>query len=139
MTDPLDGFAQHLRDAGLVEYDPVGVTGTCFIESMPAAPDTAVVLSLYGGPQPDSRLGYDTSNLQVRVRGTTDPRVSRTLATAIYSELQGLGPIVLPDGTDLQFCNAIQTVTLMGQDAQRRYEHVCNYALGYRSITAHRV
>lgn len=139
MADLLDGFAQHLRDAGLVEYDPAGITGDLFIESMPAAPDTAVVLSLYGGLPPGSRRGYDNPNLQVRVRGTTDSRVSRTLATAIYSELHGLGPITLPDGTRLISCNANQTVTLMGQDDQRRYEHVCNYALEYRSLTAHRV
>src|SRR4051812_47647300 len=104
---------------------------------MPAAPDVAVVLSLYGGAVLDSRLGYDTPNLQVRVRGTTDPRVSRALATAIYNELHGLGPVTLPDGTPLQYCNANQTVTLMGQDDQRRYEHVCNYALEYRNITTH--
>ncbi|MEY9837446.1 minor capsid protein [Streptacidiphilus sp. EB103A] len=139
MADLLDGLAQHLMAAGLVEYEPTGVTGDCFIETMPAAPDSAVVLSLYGGQQPDSRLGYDYTNLQVRVRGDIDPRTSRTRATALYNELQGLGPLTLPDGTLLLSCNAIQTPTLMGQDDQRRFEHVTNYALEIRSITAHRV
>jgi hypothetical protein len=139
VSDLLDGLAQHLQTASLLTYDPTGTSGDCFIDAMPATPDECVVLGLYGGPQPDSRLGYDPPNLQVRVRGTGDPRVSRSRANALYSELHGLGPVTLADGTELLSCNAIQTVTSMGLDDQRRFEHVFNCYLEIRSITAHRV
>ena len=122
-----------------MDYEPAGTGGNTFMEAMPATPDSAVVLSLYGGPQPDSRLGYDYVNLQVRTRGDVDPRTSRTRAWAIYSELHGLGPVTLADGTLLLSCNALQAPTLMGQDEQRRFEHVTNYALETRAVTAHRV
>lgn len=139
MADLLDGFAQYLQGLGLVDYEPAGPGGDCFMEAMPASPDECVVLTLYGGPQPDSRLGYDPPNLQVRVRGTSDPRVSRARANGLYSALQGLGPITLPDGSRLLSCNAIQTVSSMGLDEQRRFEHVFNCNLEVRAITAHRV
>ena len=138
MADLLDGLARYLHDLGLVEYDATGVTGNLFIEVMPATPDRVVVLGLYGGPQPDSRLPYDPPNLQVRTRGTIDPRTSRTLALDLYDALQGLGPIQLPDGTELLSCNAIQTVSLMGQDAQYRAQHVVNFNLEIEAPTAHR-
>jgi hypothetical protein len=138
LADLLDGLARHLVAVGLVDYDPDGVTGNTFMEAMPPTPDEAIVLTLYGGPQPDSRLPYDPPNLQVRVRGTSDPRISRTLANALYNELQGLGPIQLPDGTELLSCNSIQTVTSMGLDDQRRFEHVVNFNLEVEAPTAHR-
>lgn len=138
-TDLTDGFARYLQAAGLLTYDPDGITGDTFIEVMPATPDECVVLTLYGGPQPDSKLGYDSPNLQVRVRGTSDPRISRQRAMALYSTLHGLGPIILPDGSNLLSCNAIQTVASMGVDDQRRFEHTFNCYLEVRSITEHRV
>lgn len=141
MADLLDGLGQFLAAADLVTYVPDGTGGDLFMEAMPATPDECVVLTLYGGPQPDSLLGYDSPNLQVRVRGpkTSDPRVSRHRANALYSVLHGLGPVTLADGTYLLSCNAIQTVTSMGLDDQRRFEHVTNYYLEVRAITANRV
>jgi len=134
----LDGLAQYLDGLGLVDFRPDSTGGDCFIETLPASPDEAVALTLYGGTQPDSRLGYDMPSLQVRVRGTTDPRVSRARAEAIYAALHGLDAITLPDGTRMISCTAQQTVTSMGQDSQQRFEHVCNYALEVRNQTGRR-
>jgi hypothetical protein len=139
LADLLDGLAQYLQGLGLLDYDLIGGTGDAFLEAMPAAPDECVVLTLYGGPEPSSLHGYDEPNLQVRVRGGADPRVSRTRALALYDALQGLGPVTLPDGSRLISCFAHQTVSSMGLDELRRFEHVCNYALTVRAITAHRV
>ncbi|MFG2617813.1 minor capsid protein [Streptomyces sp. NPDC048507] len=139
MADLLDGLARHLAARGLVSYDPAGRSGNVFIESLPSTPDVCVVLGVYDdGSVQDSRIGYDTVAVQVRVRGTTDPRVSRARAHAIRSELHGLGPVVLPDGTEL-LLSVARNVAGIGVDDNRRHEHLFNALMQVRSVTAHRV
>ncbi len=140
MADLLDGLARHLAAQGLGVYDPTGATGTLFIEAMPSTPEVCVALTIYDdGAEADSQIGYDDVPVQVRVRGTTDPRVSRQLCQDIRSELHGLGEITLPDGTDLLLARANAAVASIGVDENRRHEHVCNLRMQVRSITAHRV
>lgn len=140
MADLLDGIARHLDALGLLAYDPDGVTGNAFIETTPSRPDAAVTLTLYGGPESDSRLGWDEVSVQVRTRGGTDPRPSRQKCAAIRDELHGLGPLTLPDGTFLQLSLAIQAApAYMGQDDSGRHEHVCNFRMGVRNASKHRV
>jgi hypothetical protein len=140
VADLLDGIARHLDGLGLLSYDPDGITGDTFIETMPSRPDEAVRLTVYGGPESDSKLGWDEVSLQVRTRGGTDPRPSRQKCAAIREELHGLGPVTLPDGTHLQLSLAIQAApSYMGQDDSGRHEHVCNFRMEIRSISTHRV
>jgi hypothetical protein len=140
VADLLDGIARHLEGRGLLSYDPDGVTGNTFIETMPSRPDEAITLTLYGGPESDSKLGWDEVSLQVRTRGGQDPRTSRSKCTAIRDELHGLGPVTLPDGTLLQLAVAIQAApAYMGQDGNGRHEHVCNFRLDTRNVSTHRV
>ncbi|MCX5197227.1 minor capsid protein [Streptomyces sp. NBC_00249] len=140
MADLLDGLARYLAARGHGTYDPTGASGSIFIEALPSSPDTCVVLTVYDdGGEADTRLGYDDVPLQVRVRGTTDPRVSRQLAQAIRSELHGLGETVLPDGTGLILARANHAVAALGTDENRRHEHVVNLKLHVRSVTTHRV
>lgn len=140
MADILDGIAQHLAARGHGTYGPDLVGATICLEQMPSTPDEVVVLTIYdgGAAESDSLLGYDEPRMQVRVRGTTDPRVSRTRALALYSELHGLGPVTLPDGTELILAVALQPVSSLGVDDNRRHEHVFNVRMEHRSITAHR-
>ncbi|MFE7273042.1 minor capsid protein [Streptomyces sp. NPDC057623] len=141
MADLLDGLARHLHDRQLVSYQTASAEGDCFLEAMPQTPDEAVVLSTYDdGREPDSRLGYDEPRVQVRVRGTKDPRVSRERCKAIYAELHGLGPVTLPDGTELILSVALQNgPATIGTDENGRHEHVCNFRMEHRSVTTHRV
>jgi hypothetical protein len=140
VADLLDGIARHLEARGLLSYDPDGVTGDTFIETTPSRPDNAVTLTLYGGPESDSKLGWDEVSLQVRTRGGQDPRPSRQTCAAIRDELHGLGPVTLPDGTFLQLALAIQAApAYMGQDTSGRHEHVCNFRIEVRNISTHRV
>ncbi|MFF3622331.1 minor capsid protein [Streptomyces sp. NPDC002467] len=140
MADLLDGVARYLVGRGLVTYDPAGVAGNVFIEAMPSTPDTCIVLTIYDdGAETDSQIGYDDVPLQVRVRGTTDPRVSRTLAQDIRAELLGLGETLLPDGTYLLLALGNSAVASIGVDENRRHEHVVNLRLRVRSATPHRV
>jgi hypothetical protein len=141
VADLLDGLARHLSARGLLSYDPTGTTGDTFIESKPSAPDQAVVLGTYDdGSESDSKLGYDEPRVQVLVRGTTDPRISRQRCAAIRDQLHGLGPLALPDGTELILSVALQAAPAsLGVDQNGRHEHVCNFRMEHRSITAHRV
>ena len=140
MADLLDGIARHLASKGLATYDATGTSGDLFIESMPSVPGLAIVLTVYDdGRESDSGIGYDEPRMQVRVRGDADPRTSRQVCAAIRSELHGLGPITLPDGTYLHLSVALQNAPAsMGVDESGRHEHVCNFRMGHRSVTAHR-
>lgn len=138
MADLLDGLARYLAAAGHATYDPTGITGDLFIEAMPPAPDAAVSLTLYSAGAQDARNDYDTERLQVRVRGGSDPRMSRARCRAIYDELHGLAGVDLPDGTWLILAAASGTPGPLGPDSNGRHEHVCNFALDVSAPTKHR-
>lgn len=138
MADLADGLLQHLAAAGLLTYDPEGINGDAFSDLMPAAPDDAVCLTLYGGAPVDSKLPYDTPNVQVRTRAQADPRIARARAQAIYAELNGLGPVTLPDGTYLLLAVANQTPSSLGQDDTGRPEYVVNFSLEVHAPSVHR-
>jgi hypothetical protein len=141
VADLLDGLARHLQDKALVSYQTASPGGDCFLESMPPSPDVAVVLTIYDDSQEsDSKLGYDEPRVQVRVRGTKDPRVSRQRCAAIRDELHGLGEVTLPDGTELILSVALQGAPAsLGLDENGRHEHVCNFRMEIRNISTHRV
>ncbi|MFE7634459.1 minor capsid protein [Kitasatospora sp. NPDC057518] len=134
MPELLDSVARYLQAAGLLMYDPTGTRGDCFIELMPPVPDSAVQLSLYGAGVPDPLNGWDERSLQVRVRGTANPRVSRARAEAIFSALHGLAGVELPGGLWLVLCIAQQTPSPLGVDAVGRHEHVANFRLDIEAL-----
>lgn len=139
MADLLDGIARHLDALSLVTYDPEGADGDCFLDDMPSGPDKAVAITSYqSGVEPDSLLPYDELRIQVRTRDL-DPTEARTRCAAIYSQLHGLGPIDLPDGTRLILCVALQGgPTAIGKDQNGRMEYVANFRAEHRNVTAHR-
>ncbi|MEL3944498.1 minor capsid protein [Streptomyces sp. LNU-CPARS28] len=138
-ADLLDALARYLDEQGLLTYNPSGTSGDTFVETLPPAPDEAVGLWLYDAGAPDARNGYDTRSVQVRVRGTTDPRISRRRIEAIYDALHGLAAIQLPaDGPWLVLAAARATPAPMGTDANGRHEHVLNLAVDVTNPTRHR-
>lgn len=139
MADLLDGFARYLHGLGLVAYDELGIGGDVFADAMPEAPDEAVVLTLYGLGEPDPLNEDDVSGLQVRARGPAgNAAPSRLRCQAIYSALQGLAGVTLPDGTLLLLCTAVQTPSSLGVDSNGRYEHVVNFRICVVNPTANR-
>ncbi|SDT69783.1 hypothetical protein SAMN05216371_3855 [Streptomyces sp. TLI_053] len=134
MPDLLDSLARYLQAAGLLTYDPTGIKGDTFIELMPPAPDRAVQLSLYGASTPDPLNPWDERSLQVRVRGTADPRVSRARAETIFSTLHGLAGVELPGRLWLVLCIAQQTPAPLGVDAAGRHEHTTNFRLDVEAL-----
>lgn len=131
-------FALYLESLGLVTYDPTGITGDTFLEVMPPSPDEVVVLTEYAGRVPDVRLPYDSPGLQVRVRGTRDPRTGREKISAIYDALHGLSGVTLPNGTKLVACLAKASPHPMGRDANGRHEYTLSFDLEIRHSTTHR-
>jgi len=121
-----EGLATLLTAQGLVKFDPDGLTGDTFIEDMPPqTPDQAVSLTIGGGSEADSLLPYDEPLVQIRVRGTADPRVSRDRCAKIRSALHGLSDRLLPGGVYLVLAVAVQPAPQsMGQDDLNRHEHV---------------
>ena len=139
----LQGLAQYLANANLGTYDPLGPagngpTGTIFVEIMPEQPGVAIALFQHGGPEPDAKLGYDSPSVQVRVRGSQDPRVSQALCQKVYETLHGL-ETTLPDGTVLVNCIAMASgPTAMGPDHSNRFEHVINFRTEIRNLAGAR-
>nr|WP_202437981.1 minor capsid protein [Streptomyces sp. SID5910] len=129
-----DGIARYLASLDLLTYDPVGVTGDTYVGTMPPAPDQAVALTLYGDGTPVARDDADTAQLQIRVRGTPDPRVSERRCLALRDALHGLAGIELPDGTWLVLATAPRP-SPMGVDANGRHEHVTTAAIDYAAPT----
>lgn len=130
----LDGLAAHLAAVGPLGLAwspdavyPDGVVGLA-LEHVPPAPDQVVVLTGYEGEEASSSTAYDMPRLQVRARGTPDPSVSRARCQRIYDHLHGLGPVQLPDGTELQLVIGRGSgPAYMGQDQAGRHEHVANF------------
>ena len=95
-------LAWHLASLELVRYPPAGsgVAWPGYVESLPDAPDEAVViLSRAGFPSLDLS-GYETPELQVIVRGAAGPvRPARTLAERIRRALHDTDTVTWADGT----------------------------------------
>ncbi|WP_425829294.1 minor capsid protein [Streptomyces fractus] len=138
VPDYLDALARYLHARGLLVYDLTGTRGDCFIETLPPAPDEAVCLSLYGAGAVDARNGWDERSVQVRVRGTTDPRVSRRRCELVYSALHGLAGTSLPGGIWLVLAAATAAPASMGIDERGRHEHVVNLRLDIEAPTLNR-
>ncbi|MFF8095686.1 minor capsid protein [Streptomyces sp. NPDC016675] len=134
MADLTDGIARYLDALDLLTYDPTGTSGDTFVGTMPAKPDRAVSLTLYGPTTTDARDDADVARLQIRVRGDTDPRTSERRCLNIRDALHGLADVELPDGTWLVLATAPRP-SPMGVDANGRHEHVTNAAIDYAAPT----
>lgn len=136
----LEGVAKYLQSKGILTFDPTGITGDTFIETMPDAPRDAVALMSTGGPEePNIRYPFDTRSFQVLVRGGVDPRPAKTRAEAIYNALQGLTGVTLDDGTYVVGIGAIQPGPIrVGQDQNNRHRFSLNFWARVRAYTEHR-
>ncbi|GHB98609.1 MULTISPECIES: minor capsid protein [Streptomyces rochei group] len=134
MADLTDGIARYLASLDLLTYDPTGVTGDTFVGTMPAKPDRAVSLTLYGPATTDAPDDADVARMQIRVRGNDDPRTSERRCRAIRDALHGLAGVELPGGTWLVLATA-PIPSPLGADANGRHEHVTNAAIDYAAPT----
>ena len=145
MTELLDSVARYLAALGLGQYDASGAPQTAdwsiWPDGLPAEPDRAIGLAVYGPGTdlPDPGQPWAETRLQVRVRGSTDPRESRRKCAAIYGALHGLETVLMPGGLWVQDVVARQAEpAALGPDGAGRHEHTCNFDVSYDQPTAHR-
>lgn len=133
-------IATLLGTLGLGTYLPDAVGGTIFLGDLPPDPDVAIAVRLYGGTESDSKLPYDTSSVQFKVRGDIDFRTAKNRAQAVYDQLHGLSTRDLaPGGTWLVLCVGINGGPVyLGTDDLGRHEHAVNFRMELERHTAHR-
>jgi hypothetical protein len=128
----LEGLAELLAIRGHGVWRPTGKYTDpevgIVLETVPQAPAQLISLWAYGGVEADARNAIDEPSVQVRVRGNSDPRISRDLAQSIYDELHGDAHFALPDGTWVESVIGINAgPTHLGQDGNSRHEHVVSF------------
>lgn len=142
MTSPtvVEGIALLLVAAGVGDYATDRVLSAeltpITIATSPESPGDSITLTTYsGGPEPDTRNGWEYPRLQVRVR-SANALDALALDRACFNALQfiagsAVGPRWLPgDSWFLNDCYALQSEAQpLGQDANGRSEFVRNYQL----------
>src|SRR5690606_22439626 len=122
---------EHLDDAGVGVWRTSGIytageTGIV-IRAVPQTPDRVITLAAYPLGTGIPGVADHQTAVQIRIRGTTDPRVCDDLADAVYEALDGLGNVTL-DGVDVVQAWR-QSYTSLGQDSNGRWERSENYYL----------
>src|SRR5690606_27769193 len=135
----LEGIARYLDDKGIVTFDPNGISGDIFMQTMPPQPRDAVALMSTGGDEPLVRHPFDTRRFQVLVRGGADPRPPLARAEAIYDALQGLAGRTLSDGTYVVAIGAVQAGPIrLGPDENGRHMFSLNFWMRVHVPTEYR-
>ena len=136
--DLLGGIAGHLDAQAIVAWhpdsSPYAVTETgVYRGNLPPTPDQVVGLTCYSQPESDG-LGDVTAAVQVRVRGTTDPRTADDTADAIHEALDGLRRVQLGGIWVEQIYH--QSSAYLGVDSNDRHERTINFYVQARRATA---
>lgn len=128
--DVLTGLAGALVTGGVgvyrsdaSEYQP-GEIGI-YLNNMPDQPDQAIVLTPYFAGSGDILLTIDRIAIQVRTRGSVDPRTEFALRDGVYAAFQGLRNLVY-GSVHLIVLELVSSVPL-GRDTAGRWEYSSNY------------
>jgi hypothetical protein len=128
-TDLIDGMAQHLAAAGVGTYRESGVyeaSETAITDTALPLVDRAVVLTAYDSQDSD-RVPDCTVMVQVRCRGTKDPRICAALDDDVYAALHGLR--TQHWGTATVLLIRRDSAAVLGPDSQGRHERTSNYVV----------
>lgn len=135
----LVALAELLHQEGVAEWSPDGAFSTegpvVSLADVPTSPDRAVSLNGYV-VQDDPAYADTTLAVQVRTRGTSDPRTLWDTANAVFDLLQGMGGVDL-GGVHVVECHR-QSSANLGRDENRRWEQSDNYYLQVDYPTRHR-
>ena len=117
----------------------IGTVGTdLFNGFLPAAPNKAAAVFLYGGSTTDTKRGYTEPRLNFRVRDTIET-TAYDFAWDIYNQLHGLHNITL-QGISIISCKGIQSEPqTTGRDEQERSTFSVNFELRIRKATRYSV
>lgn len=128
----LVGLAEHLAANSIGVWRPAGAytaaeTGI-LIRAVPAAPDRIITLATY--PLSSTPAVQDVlTGVQVRMRGTTDPRVVDDLADSVFDLLDSSGSQTWGAGDgEVSIVDVTrQSAVSLGQDGNGRWEASHNY------------
>lgn len=139
--DLLAGVAAYLMAGGVGTWKPTGAylstdADPIFITAVPATPDRLIVLTPYTISDEVS-LSDSVQGLQVRVRGTKDPRVAQDIDDRIFDRLHGAYGVNLAGGLRLVMCER-RSGTPLGSDGNGRHERTSNFALTVFRPSTHR-
>lgn len=116
-----------------------GVGGNVFEGFLPDEPNRCVAVLPSGGYDADAGLPYDKPSIQIIVRGDDDPVWALDMWQAVYSAVQALRNITLPDGTYVVSIQAIQSGPVhIGKDDSGRFQYGMNLETEIRNPTAER-
>lgn len=142
-TTLLEGLAAHIAGAGIAEwtpggtYDPDQAGAVVALRALPDGPDRAIALATYPVADGDDAGLADTiTAVQVRTRGTQDPRTVDDLADAVFDLVHGAAMLTL--GTVHTSLIRRQSGGLIGPDERGRHERTDNYYVYAARPNAHR-
>lgn len=139
-TQLITGLAEHLAAAGVGVWRPNGPIYTAaevgiLDRAVPQSPDRLITLAAYPlGSTMQGMADHDTA-VQIRLRGTTDPRVCDDLADAVYELLNSASNLTFGGVRVVQMWR--QSYTSLGQDGSQRWERSENYYLQTMRPTGH--
>lgn len=142
----ITGLAEHLAAAGIGVWRPTGTylaTEVAIIDrGIPSTPDQIITLTDYViGGSARTRLADITVGIQIRLRGTTDPRVVRDLGAEIFDLLDQSGRQTwgtAPAEVSIVDVWRPGSAGSLGDDDNGRWQTVHNYYVDAMRPTAHR-
>jgi len=139
--DLLTGVAAYLASGGVGTWKPSGAylpadVRPIVITSVPSSPDEVIVLTPYVVSDSYS-MSDSVQGLQVRTRGSRDPRTVQDVDDDVFDRLHGAHGVTLPGGLRLVMCER-RSGTPLGTDGNGRHERTSNYALTVWRPSSHR-
>lgn len=139
-TSLITGLAELLAAGGVGVWRPTGPAYTdaeigILMRAIPQQPDRVITLAPYPVASPVGLADY-VQGVQVRCRGTTDPRVCEDLGDAVFDLLDSASRLTLGGVSVVQIYR--QSHTSLGQDGNGRWESSSNYYVEAMRATTNR-
>jgi len=139
-TGLITGLAELLATSGVGVWRPDGGYDAADVAivagpSLPQAPDQVICLTPYVLPGDLPGMTETTVGVQVRCRGTADPRVAEDLADAVRDQLHGLSGVDLGGVPVSQMWR--QSGTPIGPDGNHRALRLDNYYVQANRASIH--
>ncbi|WP_433793939.1 minor capsid protein [Actinoplanes sp. CA-252034] len=135
----LAGCAEHLQAAAIGVWRTSGgytaAETAIVVRGIPTSPDRLITLATYPVASPPGLAGV-TEGLQIRIRGTTDPRVASDIGDAIFDLLDSAEGLRWGGIAVVQVYR--QSYASLGTDTAGRWEISHNYYVEAMRPTAHR-
>ena len=137
----ITGLAEHLAANGIGVWRPTGPAYTSaeiaiVDRDIPPQPDRVVTLADYPVAVDLPGMADHTVGVQIRVRGTSDPRVCRDISDLIFDLLDSATGLRPGDIPVVQIRR--QSYTSLGKDGNGRWESSSNFYVEAMRPTANR-